>query len=273
MLMKKKFSHGESDGVRYGNGELAIGGVKLNVFSYEEDGVLIDTGAIKLRDGFRSFIDKVQPEQVVLTHHHEDHTGLAGEMNKTGLPVSMHPLFIEASQKKADYPLYRKLFWGKRPPFQANALGASFASAHANWAVIFTPGHAKDHVSLLNRETGHLFTGDLFTMKRTKVVLRDECIPDIIQSLERLLTYDFKKVYCSHAGPLKDGREALTAKRDYLLELQFTIKNKAAQGKSIRQIRDELLPGKYPISLFSGGEWDSIHLIRSLLEDDARTLE
>ncbi|ADI00430.1 MBL fold metallo-hydrolase [Salisediminibacterium selenitireducens] len=270
MLIRKTFEEGETDGVTYGNGQLAIGGVRLNVYSYAEDGVLIDTGAHALRESFLPFMKRQNPEQVRITHCHEDHTGCAAPLiQATGVPVYMDELYAEETRKRADYPLYRKLFWGKRPPFEARPMPESFASRRGTWQVIPTPGHAKDHVSFLNTATGHLFTGDVYTQGRTKVVLKDENMPQLIESLTLLLTYDFKRVFCSHAGPLENGREALRDKRDYLLEMQDTVRRKAEQGKSIRQIRDEVIRKRYPITLFSGGEWDSMHLIRSLLEDEA----
>ena len=270
MLIRKTFEEGETDGVTYGNGQLAIAGVRLNVYSYAEDGVLIDTGAHALREFFLPFMKCQHPEQVRITHSHEDHTGCVGPLiRETGVPVYMHERYAEEVRKRPGYPLYRKLFWGKRPPFEVKPMGESFSSRKGNWQVIPTPGHAKDHVSFLNTKTGHLYTGDVYTQGRTKVVLKDENIPQLIDSLTLLLTYDFDRVFCSHAGPLTDGREALRDKRDYLLEMQKTVRQKAKEGKSVRQIRDEVIRKRYPITLFSGGEWDSVHLIRSLLEDEA----
>lgn len=60
---------------------------------------------------------------------------------------------------------------------------------HATWDVIETPGHAIDHLAFLNRETGQLFTGDLYCQEMTKVILREESIPTIIESLKRVLTF------------------------------------------------------------------------------------
>src|SRR5690606_7511166 len=99
---------------------------------------------------------------------------------------------IASCAQPADYPLYRKLFWGKRKPFHARAMPETFQSRTAAWDVIDTPGHAHDHKAFLNRDTGQLFTGDLFVNERTKVVLAEENIPDIIKSLDRVLKYDFQ---------------------------------------------------------------------------------
>lgn len=45
----------------------------------------------------------------------------------------------------------------------------------------------------------------------------------IIQSLNKILTYDFEDVFCSHAGYLKNGRNALKRKLAFLLDMQGSI--------------------------------------------------
>ncbi len=79
-----------------------------------------------------------------------------------------------------------------------------FNLEHATWEVIDTPGHAFDHQSFLNRDTGQLFTGDLFVQVHTKLLLSNESIPTIIESLEKVLTYDFDEVFCQHAGFVRE---------------------------------------------------------------------
>ncbi|WP_436374819.1 hypothetical protein [Cytobacillus sp. BC1816] len=158
-------------------------------------------------------------------------------------------------------------FWGRRKPFQAQATPDSFSSRKAQWDVIDTPGHAFDHKSFLNRENGQLFTGDLFVSEKTKVVLAEESIPEIIRSLERVLTYDFEDVFCSHAGYVEDGRAALQRKRDYLLSIQDDVFALHKEGNSAEAIRQKLFPKKYPIVKFSGGEWDSRHIVTSILNE------
>ncbi len=266
VVFKKRFEQSEKSGVRIANGYISFQKVRMNVHCFVIDGVLIDTGGFSLRKEFKEFLDAKDIEQVLLTHHHEDHTGNAAYMQQKGLPLYMGEEMILACMKKADYPLYRKLFWGKRRPFRAEPLGTTFESKHAIWDVIDTPGHSVDHKSFLNRETGQLFTGDLYCLERTRVILRDESIPTIITSLEQVLTYDFQEVICSHAGYLNNGRQKLTRKLEFLWEFQEQVKKLHAEGKSSTEINRMLNPKKYPISRFSLGEWDSIHMVTSVLE-------
>lgn len=270
MLLKKNFSQQTINGVQAGNGTVAFQGVKLNVHSFVLDGVLIDTGSASLEKEFYPFFKQQDIDQVVITHFHEDHTGCAAFLQKEmNLPIYMNDIMQDYCKKMPDYPLYRKVFWGKRRPFHAHAIGKTFSSRNATWDVIDTPGHAIDHLAFLNRETGQLFTGDLYCQEKTKVILREESIPTIIDSLTRLLTYDFGEVFCCHAGFLKDGRPALQRKLDYLLELQGKIIKLHKAGISPSQISKSLFPKKYPIILLSLGEWHSLHIINSIIHEHA----
>lgn len=274
LFVKKKASTGEKHGVSYLNGQIKFQGVSLNVYSYLTDGILIDTGAQSLHTFFQPFMDEGDFDQVMITHFHEDHTGCAAYAEKTKkLPIFLNEKSIISCAKRVDYPLYRQLFWGRRKPFNAQAMPDSFSSRKAQWDVIDTPGHAFDHKAFLNRETGQLFTGDLFVSEKTKVVLAEESIPEIIRSLERVLTYDFEDVFCSHAGYVEDGRTALQRKRDYLLSIQDDVFALHKEGNSADAIRQKLFPKRFPIVKFSGGEWDSRHIVTSILEESStRTL-
>jgi len=270
MLVKRSFEQQSINNVTFGNGTVAVQGVKLNVHCFVIDGVLIDTGAQSLAKEFKPFFDEQDIDQVVITHFHEDHTGCAAYLQKQiQVPIYMSELKLDYCKQKPDYPLYRKYFWGKRAPFHAKPIGKTFSSRHAKWDVIETPGHAIDHLSYLNRETGQLFTGDLYCQEKTKVILREESIPTLIHSLKTVLTYDFEEVFCCHAGYLKDGRLALQRKLEYLVNLQGNILKLHETGNSPSAIKAKLFPKKYPIIFFSSGEWDSLHIIHSVIHEQS----
>ncbi|MFP7296740.1 MBL fold metallo-hydrolase [Neobacillus niacini] len=268
MFLKKKATLGEKNGVSYLNGEVKIQNFSLNVYSYVVDGVLIDTGSQSLHKYFEPFIDGADFDQVMMTHFHEDHTGCGAYVEKTRqIPLYLNEKSIEYCTQRADYPFYRQFFWGRRKPFHAKAIQETFTSRNAVWDVIDTPGHAFDHKAFLNRKTGQLFTGDLFVNEMTKVILAEENILTIIQSLKRVLTYDFQEVFCSHAGFVEDGRRALERKRNYLVSLTEEVLMLHEKGDSPEMIRNRLFPKKYPIIKFSGREWDSLHIVTSIINE------
>ncbi len=268
MLLKKSIDFGSHQNVTYANGMVKLGKVSLNVYCYMIDGVLIDTGSKSLSKYFEPFLLGADIDQVVLTHIHEDHSGCASILQQTReIPIFIHDMSVQDCERNPDYPLYRKVFWGKRKPFKAKTIGSSFSSRTGDWDVIETPGHAKDHLAFLNKETGQLFSGDLYVQTKTKVVLREESIPTIIRSIEHLLTYEFDEMFCSHAGYIKDGRKSLENKRDYLLHIQQQVIEHHQEGLSPQQIHDTIFPRKYPITKLSSGEWDSIHIVTSIIDE------
>lgn len=109
----------------------------------------------------------------------------------------------------------------------------------------------------------------MYCQEKTKVVLREESIPTLINSLKTVLTYDFEEVFCCHAGYLKDGRLALQRKLEYLLNLQGNILKLHEAGDSPSEIKAKLFPKKYPITFFSSGEWDSLHIINSVIHEQS----
>ncbi|WP_301109800.1 MBL fold metallo-hydrolase [Sporosarcina sp.] len=269
MFLKKNVEHGEVQGVRFINGLVSFKGVHLNVFCFETDGVLIDTGAQSLLNQFKPFFAEANIDQVVITHSHEDHTGGASYLQKEyGLPVLMNEMSVQECAKNATHPFYRKLFWGPRKSLTAQPIGEKFSSRNADWKVIATPGHAEDHLAFLNEGTGQLFSGDLFVNPRTKLVLRNENIPTIIRSIETVLSHDFDEMFCCHAGYVKDGRKAMEMKLDYLTGLREKTLTLHEEGRDEKEIQTQLFPKKYPISYLSFGEWDSIHMIRSILAEE-----
>ena len=68
--------------------------------------------------------DLVDAEQVVLTHHHEDHVGNAGfAANHLDRPPLAHGLTLPLVRRPLPLPLYRRVTWGVPEPFEAETLG------------------------------------------------------------------------------------------------------------------------------------------------------
>src|SRR5699024_10299368 len=138
----------------------------------------------------------------------------------------------------------------------------------SSWSVIPTPGHATDHLAFLNNETGQLFSGDLYVHPKTKVILREESMPQIIQSIKHILTFDFNEMCCCHAGYVQNGREAFRHKLSYFEEVRGNGLTLRQTGYSIKDILQTLFPKKYPITLFSYGECYYKHNISFNLESE-----
>jgi endoribonuclease LACTB2 len=241
------------------------------VFSFLTDGMLIDTGPQCLEEELVSFYKNQPFDLVTLTHSHEDHCGLAPWIQENkNVPIYVHPKGIDICAQPCPYPKYRQITWGVRKEFAALPLDDTVHSRSHEWKVIYTPGHAEDHVSLLHTATGRLFSGDLFVVPKTKVIIDSESIPVIMDSIRRLLAYDFQSMFCAHAGYIQHGKTMLKQKLANLENLCGEVKHLYEQGLSIEEITQTLFPKKYPIIAFSEGEWDSLHIVTSILFDHKR---
>lgn len=247
-------------------------GMSVNMFL--TDGMLVDTGAQILLQELIPFFESGDFDQVVLTHYHEDHTGCAAWIQEhRKVPIYIHPVSLDVCAKDAEYPEYRRVFWGNRDAFTAEPLGSVVQSRTQTWETIFTPGHSKDHMLFLNQSNGTLFSGDLFVTPKTKLVLREESIPIIIDSIKKVLQYDFVDVFCCHAGYVPDGKEMFKRKLDYLENLSGEILRLHNQGLGVQEIQQIVLPKPYPLIEISGHEWDSEHIITSILRENKLLIE
>lgn len=237
-----------------------------SVFVFVTDGILIDTGPSSLLSDLISFYDSVDFEQVMLTHYHEDHTGGAKWIqDHRKVPIYINPISVDICCTDGEYPEYRHQTWGSRKAFIAKPLNVTFQSRTEKWESIPTPGHAFDHMVFLNHSKGTLFSGDLFVTPKPKCILVEEHIPTTINSLKKILTYDFSEVFCSHKGYLPNGKDLLAMKLDFLENLRGEILELHRQGYTVAEIQAKLLPNQNPLVEISNHEWDSRHIVTSIL--------
>lgn len=246
---------------------ISLAGQRLVVSIFMIDGLLIDTGPSKKKEELISLFEHWDMTEVVLTHHHEDHTGLAHwiQVNKN-IPIYIHEAGIINCEKRMKLPFYRKVFWGEREPFSPGALGNTYKTANYSWDVIHTPGHAHDHIALYNREKKWMFGGDLFVQSTPKSLFAFESVPTIIDSLKKILTYDFQTYICSHAGVILQGRKAIEKKLNYLEDVQHKVLSLHESGLSQKEIREKLFPKRHPMHYFSLFENSPKHIINSILQ-------
>jgi len=254
--------------VKVFNSKVQLMGTTINVYTYFIDGMLIDSGPHRMRGAITDFCLQNQPDKIVHTHYHEDHTGnTAYLINKLQIPAYIHSESLGICKEKGDIPIYRWAFWGNRKAFPAQRLPKSIENNHSRYEVIHTPGHTPDHVVFLDKNEGRLFSGDLFVQLKTRVVRRHENIPLLMESLRTLLKEDFDTVYCAHAGKIKHGYRLVEQKLSYLEELQDQILTMSGNGQDTKVITQKLFPQTPSLTYFSLGQFSSYNLVRSLIED------
>ncbi|MEN6347988.1 MAG: MBL fold metallo-hydrolase [Syntrophomonas sp.] len=255
-------------GVEYYRCRVDALAASLLVYVYWVDGVLIDSGPSRLRNGIDGFCSGKRLDKIVHTHFHEDHTGNTGFLStKYKIPSYIAPLYVEDCMKAGRLPFYRRVFWGERPAFNPLPLPTIIENGTTRLKVIPTPGHTYDHVVFLNENEGLLFTGDLYVHHKTRIIMRQENMPVLMDSLRRLLNEEFDTVFCSHAGVVENGYELIRKKLEHLEALQEQVISLSNQGLVVKEIYRRMFPKRMPIQFFSNGEWSPYHIVRSLIED------
>lgn len=242
----------------------------ISVHVYWLDGLLIDSGQPKMQKHLLAAIKDLPIEQVMLTHHHEDHSGNIKAL-KDAYQVPVWAGDETRKLVKAGFKIknYQKFVFGNMPPADGlQPLPAQITTNKYTLTPIFTPGHAQDHYSLIEESQGWLFSGDLY-LGKIKFTRYDENVPQMIASIKKVLQYEFDTLFCAHHPRLNNGKQHMRNKLQYLEDLSGNIRRLHEQGNSVKQImkklnRKEARLGKLITSNDIGVDF----LVRSVLEDE-----
>lgn len=231
------------------------------------DGLLIDTGCAHTAAEFVEALRGHRVEQIINTHHHEDHIGgNVAVAARLGLPIRIHPLGIErVRHPDPRLPLYRRVVWGTPPPSNPHPLGDEIRTARYTFRVIHAPGHSLDQVVLFEEREGWLFAADLYLAERVKYLRQDERLDESLTSLRRVAALPIRRLFCSLGAVLDDGQRALAAKIAYWEGVSARAQALAAAGRSPAQIRREVLGAEGFMHWVSGGDFAKQHLIDEAL--------
>lgn len=234
------------------------------VCAYLVDGLLVDTGNYKSRQEFCEACDN-RVGQVVITHHHEDHSGTGYHFAKRGVTVLAHPIGIPLLGGAKACPLYRQLFWGKPPAFSAQPAPESLDTEHYSFKLLRTPGHSPDHLCVYLEKEGWLFSGDLFLHERVKMVGKEENYYQSLASMRLLQELDLSRIFCSLGRVVKRPKQAIAEKIAFMEETIEKVWNLHHKGFGIEGITKQVLGSDLQEQLITGGDFCKQNLVRSIL--------
>jgi len=250
-------------------GSSYFGTPKMNVFSFLIDGVLIDTGHPKIGKYFTETLKDESIEKVIVTHHHEDHSGNIEKIKKSkNIPVYASPLCCQLIQHPKRIEPARVMAWGQ--PKKASAipldLKKDIQTNNYKFRIFETPGHAIDQISLYEESKGWLFSGDIFINDYIRIFMRDEDIAQQINSIRRLLKLEFDVLFCNHQPVLKNGKTRLAKKLDFLETYYDSVKREHEKGNNPKQIMTALnLKEQHLTKFISLGQLSQLNMIRSVV--------
>lgn len=261
IFIKKEF--GEVKG--YELGWSPAGKPMMTVHCYRLGPVMVDTGLAHMKRAVLEVVATGRLEAVLLTHHHEDHSGNAAVISRyCRVRVFGHPLTKKKLSKPYGILPYQHLMWGATKPVDVTPVHDTLCFGDISFVPVHTPGHSKDHTVFYVPERGWLFSGDLYLADRIKFFRSDEQIEGHIQSIRKILGYDFDTLFCGHNPKLGDGKLHLKKKLEFLESFFGAVAGLYSKGMSSREIMRRL-PYKESILVkaICFGNVSMKHMVRS----------
>lgn len=251
-----------------------IGTPFMSVHFYLADGVLLDTGQSLMRRPILGALRGRDLEAVLLTHHHEDHSGNAAAVGREfGLEVYGGPGTREKMSRPFRIMPYQYCMWGRSEPASVNVLEKPLTCNELTFQHIPTPGHSPDHTAYLVKERGWLFSGDLYLADRIKFFRADERIGDEIASLRKVLSLDFDTLFCSHNPKLKRGKARIAAKLSFLEDIYGAVSELHDRGLDEKEIMRKIHLGEvHFIRWLTAGNVSARNIVRSVIESHRSVL-
>jgi glyoxylase-like metal-dependent hydrolase (beta-lactamase superfamily II) len=233
--------------------------------AYVVDGLLVDCGPPALSREVLRTLEGHRLVGLVLTHHHEDHTGNAGVLReRRGLVPRIHPAGVPLLRHGFPTRAYRRLVWGAPRRADAEPLGEDVRGASLAFQVLHTPGHSEDHVCLFQPERGWLFTGDLFLAERLRYLRSDEDLERLVASLEAVARLPLREVFCAHRGLVRDGPAALRRKAENLKAVRETVIELMRGGLPEDEITRRVVGRESWLSYASRGDFSARNFVRAV---------
>jgi glyoxylase-like metal-dependent hydrolase (beta-lactamase superfamily II) len=173
-------------------GPMTLSGTNTYLLAADGAVAVIDPGPDDLPQHLEAILAAAAPlgsiRTVLVTHRHSDHLPLAFELcSRTGATLRGHALLPGVQRSVADGEV-----------------------CFARLVALETPGHTVDSLCFFDPESGGLFTGDLVAGSGTVIV--DEvpgALAAYVRSLERLLTFQPRRIYPGHGPVVEDAPSRL----------------------------------------------------------------
>ena len=265
MPVRDTINYHDLEGLRVGRFNL---GVNSTFVVYRLGGTVFDTGPSNQWRYVKPFIQERPLEQLLLTHHHEDHSGNAAAIKAmTGVTPLAPVQALDKLRQGYRVPLMQRVIWGGPTPVEVDALPEELALESGEPVVpIHAPGHARDMTCYLLPERGWLMSADLYIANHLKMLRIDEHLPTLIESTQNVLAHDFDTVICPHRGIVEDGPQKLREKVDYLVNLAGEVQTLSAKGVALPAIMERLLGKETPVTRLTGNNFSKINLVRACLD-------
>ena len=217
--------------------------VDMEVAVYVLGDVLVDAGFGHARAALVRHLAGRRVAAICLTHHHEDHSGAAGDLAaRDGCPVYLRSPDRRREEGLAALKAYRHLWWGEPAPYAPQEPPAAVAAGHHRLRPVPIPGHSATHTAWLDETSGVVMTGDLFMTGGVTAVMSHENPFDSIASLRRVADLEPSFMLTGHALAVERPAALLRRKADAIEQAAGRILELHARGLSPTAITWRLFP-------------------------------
>jgi glyoxylase-like metal-dependent hydrolase (beta-lactamase superfamily II) len=232
------------------------------------DGLLIDTGFNHVKSEVLEALEKLQVQNIVITHQHEDHTGNCDLLQRElQVPVYAHPETMKVIEQPATLEIYRKLMWGNPPPATLLPVKKFYKTDRFTIEAIHTPGHCLDHTCYFEPENRYLFCGDLYLGENLTGFMVGENIAEHFNSLNKIIALEPAVLFCGLKGRLENGVERLQRKYEAWWKICCQVKDLYEAKASHQTIMKEVFGGEIFFYYFSQSNWGRRYMIDSIIQN------
>lgn len=179
--------------------------------------------------------------EILLTHWHHDHVAGAETIaRETGARIVAHRETAARAGLRVDRLIDD---------------GASWSLGSHRWRALYTPGHTRGDLCLLDESSGALLAGDTVAGMGTVVIdPPDGDMTDYVRSLERLATLQLRTIYPAHGPAIADGPAKITeyirhrADREAQIARALAQRGRATPAELVADVYTDVSPALHPIA-------------------------
>lgn len=248
------------------------GRVMMWHYSYLIDDVLIDAGCPNAADELNELRSIYPVRRIYVTHAHEDHAGGCSVFAEHAAIFASSSVAMAMMNPEALNAFFT-MAWGQPKALskvKINPIPDEFEIGKLRFELLPLPGHTNDMVGFYEKEKRWLFSGDAVPfMPEKQLAMPDENVPQTIQTIEMIQALNLRVLFDGHIGPIKNPREHIQTRIDYLKEIQNAVRDHSAQGLTITEIQEKLKIVSPWWADMTEGRFCVVNLIRSLIQDEA----
>jgi glyoxylase-like metal-dependent hydrolase (beta-lactamase superfamily II) len=240
----------------------------FEVSAYVIGDVLVDTGFAHVRRQIVELLRGRELEAICCTHHHEDHTGNCGPLQRMHeCPVYLMNASLRFGEGVRRLKPYRSWFWGDPGWYDAREMPSTPIGSARSLRAIPAQGHSVTHVALWEEATGTVLTGDLFIAPGASAVMVQEDPYDLADSLKRVAAVEPRLMLTGHGLVVEEPAPRLRLKAERILRAAEHAVELHRRGLPDRAVVREVFPhgnGRdRMIEALTQGEFSRLNFVRA----------